>query len=208
MPRRIGRCLCIRDLNNPQALQRLRSLLPATDIVLTAYRGGSLARYGLDTASLRTDYPDWPSRLNAWGNRGPWAQRRGFNSIVQAATGISHLYGTGAGPLRRPGALPVQALDHATGLGMAAVAIALVASRAQGLSGSAHLSLARTATELLRLPAPPTGTEQVVFDPPLRSCRSDYGELTFVPPPLVIDSQQLEYSTPPRRYGSSPLSWS
>lgn len=198
----------VADLNNPQALQRLRSLLPAADIVLTAYRSGSLARYGLNTASLRTDYLGLAVvSLNAWGNRGPWAQRRGFDSIVQAATGISDLYGTGAGPLRRPGALPVQALDHATGLGMAAAAVALVASRGQGLSGSAHLSLARTAIELLRLPAPPPGTEQVVFDPPLRSCRSDYGELTFVPPPLVIDNQQLEYGTPPQRYGSSPLSW-
>jgi crotonobetainyl-CoA:carnitine CoA-transferase CaiB-like acyl-CoA transferase len=198
----------VADLNEPDTLRRLRSLLPTTDIFLTAYRGGSLARYGLDTASLRADYPGLAMvSLDAWGDRGPWAERRGFDSVVQAATGISHIYGTGEGSQRRPGALPVQALDHATGLGMAAVAVALVSARVRGLSGSAHLSLARTATELLQLPGPPPGTEQLVLDPPLRSGKSYYGELTFVPPPLMIDNQQLEYGWTPQRYGSTSLEW-
>ena len=53
----------------------------------------------------------------------------------------------------RPGALPVQALDHATGYGAAAAAILLLASRRRtGRGGAAKLSLARTAEELFSLP--------------------------------------------------------
>ncbi len=198
----------VADLQQPGAQGEVRSLLAEADVVLIAYRGGSLARFGLDPASLREDFPGLAVvSLDAWGDSGPWAGRRGFDSIVQAATGISHVYGTGQGEDWRPGALPVQALDHATGLGMAAAAVALVSARRRGLSGSAHLSLARTALELMRLPAPPSGVDHRELAVPLRGCRSDYGELTFVPPPLAIDGRQLEFSRPPQMYGTAPLTW-
>lgn len=197
----------VADLNNSEELARFRALLPAADVVLTAYRGGALSRYGLDAATLRADYPGLAVvSLDAWGDRGPWAGRRGFDSIVQAATGIAHLYGAGSGPEFRPGALPVQALDYATGLGMTAAVVALVSARRRGVSGSAHLSLARTAVELLGMPGPGTG-RSVDLKVPLRRTSSEYGELVFVPPPLVIDGRQVEYPHPPRRYGSAPLEW-
>lgn len=198
----------VADLRQPGARGEVRSLLAEADVVLIAYRGGSLARFGLDPASLQEDFPGLAVvSLDAWGDTGPWAGRRGFDSIVQAATGISDLYGTGPGEDWRPGALPVQALDHATGLGMAAAAVALVSARRRGLSGSAHLSLARTALELMHLPAPPPGVVPQALAVPLRGCRSVYGELAFVPPPLIIDGRQLEFHRPPQMYGASPLAW-
>lgn len=197
----------VADLNNPEELARLRALLPAADVVLTAYRGGAMARHGLDATALRADYPGLAVvSLDAWGDHGPWAGRRGFDSIVQAATGIAHVYGAGSGPDFKPGALPVQALDYATGLGMAAAAVVLVAARRRGLSGSAHLSLARTAAELLQLPAP-GHAPPAELEPPLRRTASDYGELVFVPPPLEVDGRQVEYPYPPQRYGSAALQW-
>ena len=55
----------------------------------------------------------------------------------------------------RPGALPVQALDHATGYGLAAAVIALVrARRVQRQTGSVRFSLARTADALFAFDAP------------------------------------------------------
>ncbi|MFJ7749208.1 CoA transferase [Arthrobacter sp. NPDC097144] len=199
----------VADFNDPQIFRKLRSLLEAADVVLTAYRGGSMSRFGLDAGSLRADHPGLAVvSLDAWGDRGSWNGRRGFDSIVQAAVGISHLYGnTGEDGRWRPGALPVQILDYATGLGMSAAAVALAAARVRGVSGSAHLSLARTALELMNLPGPPPGAEAVVPEPALRSCRSGYGDLVYVPPPLLINGTQLEYGWPPPRYGSSELAW-
>ena len=200
----------VADLSDPDVRPRLRALLAEADVVLTAYRGGSLARLGLDPVSLQADYPHLAVvSLDAWGDAGPWAERRGFDSIVQAATGIGHLYGsTGDDGGWRPGALPVQALDYATGLGMSAAAVALVAARSRGIAGTAHLSLARTALELLHLPGPPPGTEpSALSEPGLRRGASAYGELTYVPPPLLINGVQLEYPRVPPPYGSADLAW-
>ncbi len=199
----------VADFGDPDVQRKLHALLAGADVVLTAYRAGSLSRFGLDAQTLRADHPGLAVvSLDAWGDTGPWAGRRGFDSIVQAAAGISHVYGnTGEDGQWRPGALPVQALDYATGLGMAAAAVALAAARSRGISGSAHLSLARTALELMQLPAPPSGTEPKEPEPALRSCRSDYGHLVFMPPPLQVNATQLEYSWPPPRYGSAGLGW-
>ena len=200
----------VADLADPEAQPRLRALLAEADVVLTAYRGGSLAKLGLDLGSLRTDYPHLAVvSLDAWGDRGPWAERRGFDSIVQAASGIAHVYGgrddDGAW---RPGALPVQALDYATGLGMCAAAVALVGARSRGIAGTAHLSLARTALELQRLPGPPPETKASALpEPALRRGASSYGELTYVPPPLLIGGVELEYPWVPPPYGSADLAW-
>lgn len=197
----------VADFGNREQLARVRMLLPTADVVLNAYRPGALDRFGLGVEALRTDFPDLAVVcLDAWGDHGPWAGRRGFDSIVQAATGLAHVYGTGEGRGFTPGALPVQALDYATGLGMAAAAVVLMTARRRGVTGSAHLSLARTAAELLRMPVT-AGLLPVELDPPLQRMMSDYGELIFVPPPLMIDGRKVEYPDPPQRYGSAALDW-
>lgn len=63
--------------------------MSAADVVLLGYRPGSLARFGLDPDDLLARHPDLViGSLSAWGERGPWAERPGFDSIVQAATGL------------------------------------------------------------------------------------------------------------------------
>lgn len=85
--------------------------------------------------------------LNAYGWSGPWAGRRGFDSLVQMSTGIAHA-GTAHFGADIPRPLPVQALDHATGYLAAAAALRAWQQRLDGRVSSARLSLARTAAEL------------------------------------------------------------
>ncbi|MEA5453693.1 CoA transferase [Sinomonas sp. JGH33] len=201
-----GKRSALADLRIPEQLERIGALASEADVVLLGYRSAGLARFGLDAASLRAEHPQLAVvSINAWGMEGPWRDGRGFDSIVQAACGIAHLCGAASDGEWRPGALPVQALDHATGMGMAAAAVALLAARRRGVVGSAHLSLIATANQLLR--AVPAPGEPVTLPVPLRQASSDYGELDFVPPPLRIGGQQLEYPHPPELYGSSPLRW-
>src|SRR6201999_2588529 len=81
-----------------------------------------------------------------------WGDRRGFDSLVQVASGIATEC---AGADGTPGVLPAQALDHATGHLVAAAALRALAMRAAGEgTGPARLSLARTAQELLQAPRP------------------------------------------------------
>ena len=87
--------------------------------------------------------------LSAWGDRGPWAGRRGFDSLVQAACGIA----VAEGAPDAPGALPAQALDHITGYLVAAGALlGLDRQRRDGGSHLVRLSLIGTASWLQDLP--------------------------------------------------------
>lgn len=203
------------DLGLPANQHRLQQLLAGADAVVTGYRHGALDRFGLNPRKLLAAHPGLVVvTLDSWGSSGPWSGLRGFDSIVQAASGIAHLYGMENDDGGwRPGALPVQALDHATGYGVAAAAVRLLAARREtGMGGAAHLSLARTAEELFSLTASmqnPASTESPAElpAPVYRLKDSSYGELRYVGPPLLDAGRPLDYQSPPPRYGSSPPAW-
>ena len=115
-------------------------LLGTADVVVLGYRPGALDRHGLSADALLARHPGLVvAELCAWGWDGPWAGRRGFDSLVQAGTGISQIEGTDDG---RPGTLPAQALDHGTGyLVAAAVLRALTTRTVTGAGQHVRLSL-------------------------------------------------------------------
>ncbi|GAA1622006.1 CoA transferase [Georgenia ruanii] len=220
----------VADLTDPTARRRLDDLLAAADVLVTGYRPGALAGLGLDAEAVLARRPGLVvAELSAWGPTGPWGRERGFDSIVQVATGIAHVYGTRVGgpagrqdraaqegPAWRPGALPVQALDFATGYLVAAAVMRLLAGRADRGGGVARVALARVAAELLGLgapageepPAEPGATPGAdAAPPPLRRCASAFGDLEYVPPPLAVDGAPLDYPAPPAPYGSAALEW-
>ncbi|UXI83054.1 CoA transferase [Streptomyces vinaceusdrappus] len=148
------------DLTCDQAA--FEELLGAADVVVTGYRPGSLDRFGLSPRALAARRPGLVvARLSAWGAYGPWAGRRGFDSLVQVGTGIAALEGTAD----RPGALPAQALDHGTGYLLAAgVLRALTEQSRHGGSRYVEVALARTAAWL--------SAEALPADPPTRATRA------------------------------------
>lgn len=197
------------DLSLRDNQHRLRQLLAGADVVVAGYRHGALDRFGLNPRELLGSYPGLVvATLDSWGSAGPWSGLRGFDSIVQAACGIAHVYGKeNHDGESRPGALPVQALDHATGYGVAAAAIHLLGRRREaGTGGAAHLSLARTAEELFSL-GRNTERPSELPAPGYRSTGSAYGELRYVGPPLTDAGRPLDYPFPPPSYGGSPLAW-
>ena len=203
-----GKRSALADLRCSNTLARVANLIESADVVFTGYRPGALARLGLDTRTLRERYPHLSIvSLNAWGQEGPWASGRGFDSIVQSATGIGHLYGAqDKNGNWSPGALPVQALDHATGYGMAAAALSLLDRRRRGIgAGSAHLSLAATAQVLLGMPLALAPAK--VMEVTTMSIRTPYGTIVHIPPPFTADGKPAAYPSGPQRYGSSALQW-
>jgi crotonobetainyl-CoA:carnitine CoA-transferase CaiB-like acyl-CoA transferase len=178
------------DLTEAVKLEQVRELAASADVVMLGYRPRALARFGLDPDDLHAAHPHLSVvHLDAWG-AGPWARDRGFDSIVQAASGVGDAYRM---PDGAPGVLPVQALDHATGYGAAAAALALLEC-----GGIAHLSLARTAHELFELPAPVGASREL--DAPVVEIESPYGRLRQVRP-LVGEPRA------PGEYGSAALAW-
>lgn len=176
----------------------LGALLSGADVVVLGYRPGALTPFGLDPDALAAEHPGLVViSLSAWGEHGPWAGRRGFDSIVQAATGIGWRCGT----TEHPGALPVQALDHATGYRMAAAALRLLADHRGGVVRS---SLTGAARELLSLPS--TQRAPLAMTSATLRLPSPHGDLVVAPPPITMDGQTLE--RPIGAYGASPARWS
>ncbi|WOQ70368.1 CoA transferase [Microbacterium limosum] len=149
-----GKRSALLDLREAAAASRLHELLGRADVVVYGYRPDSAARWGLDPRTLAARHPGIVvARLSAWGFERSARSRRGFDSIVQAASGIARVE---SGDGVRPGALPVQALDHSAGYLLAAgVMRALARRRDEGGSWLVQTSLRRMAAELLGMPRLP-----------------------------------------------------
>jgi hypothetical protein len=139
----VGKRLVERDL---RADPLSGAELDAFDVVVHGYRPGALDALGLGGAELAQRHPHLTVvQLSAWGAD---RERRGFDSLVQAAVGIADALRGADGT---PGALPVQALDHATGYRIAAAALRGLERRARGGGGEhVRLALAQTAADLMR----------------------------------------------------------
>ena len=206
----LGKRSTLLDLGDPADRARFEELLAAADVVVTGYRPGALDRFGLDAASLHARRPSLVvASLCAWSTRGPWRERRAFDSLVQAACGIADLERK---PDGTPGALPVQALDHATGYLLAAAVLRAVTRRAaEGGGWTAELSLAQTAAWLLRQPLAPTAPEvprRALTSPAHTADRpTPLGLLHHALPPLHLTGTPRDWSRPPGPHGADRPEW-
>lgn len=205
----IGKRSTLLDLASPGDRHTFEGLLSQADVVVTGYRPGALDRHGLTPDALQARHPGLiVAQLCAWGWSGPWAERRGFDSLVQAGTGIAAIEATADG---RPGVLPAQALDHGTGYLLAAAVLRALSDR-QATGGGRHLrlSLAGTASWLLHdiRPTPARG-EADLHDPGswLTETESPYGLLRHALPPVHYDGAPANWNRAPTRWGTDPPNW-
>jgi crotonobetainyl-CoA:carnitine CoA-transferase CaiB-like acyl-CoA transferase len=135
------------DLRQPHDLETLKNLLREGDVFSQGYRPGTLAARGLSPEALAAVRPGLVYvSLCAFSHKGPWASRRGFDTVVQNVSGITTRQGElfpGAEP--GPQFYPVSAIDYLTGYLMATGAMLALARRArEGGSWLVRISLAQT----------------------------------------------------------------
>ncbi|MFI1026449.1 CoA transferase [Streptomyces sp. NPDC020951] len=215
-----GKRSALLDLTATADRRVFEELLAAADVVVAGYRPGALDRFGLSPEALAERRPGLVvAQVSAWGAYGPWGGRRGFDSLVQAATGLAAVEGSA----ERPGALPAQALDHGTGYLLAAgVLRALTEQSHDGGSRFVRLALARTAawlTEDARMDeakgkgtakegAPKTaGDARVDPQPWLTEADSPLGRLRYALPPVSFDGGPRDWARPPGPWGADPARW-
>ncbi len=140
------------DLREAADRDTLTALLREADIVVQGYRPRGLATLGFGPDAVARIRPGIIYlSLSAYGHEGPWAPRRGFDSLVQTASGFNAAEAEAAG-VSGPKPLPAQALDHCTGYLMAFAAMtALVRRVRDGGSWHVRLSLAQTGAWLRSL---------------------------------------------------------
>ncbi|MGW2211410.1 CoA transferase [Streptomyces sp. NPDC001781] len=186
----------------------LEELLASADVVVTGYRPGALDRFGLSAGALAERYPGLVvAQISAWGAYGPWGERRGFDSLVQVATGIAAAEGSTV----EPGALPAQALDHGSGYLLAAAVLRALAERSRdGRGRMVRLALARTAHWLTgeagRDPRP-GGPEYEGPDPWLAERDGPLGRLRYARSPVSFTGGPADWAAAPVPSGSSAAAW-
>lgn len=133
------------DLQTPEGRATLGKLTAGAHVFVQGYHPGALHARGFGPQALALLKPGIVCvSLSAYGERGPWSTRRGFDSLVQTAMGFNHAEGLASGQ-SGPKPLPMQILDYATGHLMAyAASAALVRQSREGGSWHVRLSLAQT----------------------------------------------------------------
>ncbi|MFE0653341.1 CoA transferase [Streptomyces sp. NPDC059534] len=188
----VGKRTAALDLERPSDRRAFGELLDSADVLVTGYRPGALDRFDLHRPGLVV------ARLSAWGDYGPWGERRGFDSLVQVATGIAATEGSA----EEPGALPAQALDHGTGYLLAAAVLrSLTEQDRDGGTRLVRLALAQTGHWL-------TGTLPR-YEPEryLAESEGPLGRLRYALSPIAYEGGPAGWSRPPGVAGTDAPEW-
>ena len=204
------RCAAL-DLKTADGRASFAGLLAGADLLVHGLRPGALDDLGLDQDTRQAISPGLIEvTLNAYGWTGPWAGRRGFDTLVQNSAGLALAGGAWAGT-GTPYRWPLSILDHSAGYLMAAAAIAAVTRRARTGHGSvSRVSLARVAHWLASGPAqddePPLELplagplEAAVYDSPAGLVR----RLRW---PMRVSGIPFRFDRPGDPFGSSVPGW-
>ena len=208
-----GKLTSFIELKSEQGRDSLRDLLAQADIFSQGYRPRALASLGFSPQDAADINPGIISvSLSAYGHAGPWAERRGFDSLVQTATGFNHAEGQAAG-VDGPKELPAQMLDHATGHLMAFGAMMARARQSrEGGSWHVRVSLAQTGRWLWNLGRVVDGfktadlTDEAVL-PFVEEVPSGFGPLRSVRHSAALSKTPAFWARPAMPLGSHPPQW-
>ncbi|MGB7181013.1 MAG: CoA transferase [Burkholderiaceae bacterium] len=199
------------DLRNASDRTKMMSLCADADVFLQAYRPQALHDFGLIPEALVAANPGLiVVNLSAYGHLGPWANRRGFDSLVQSASGIAHAEGQAAQP-GMPGKLPCQALDHATGnLAAFATMMALERRAREGGSWMVRISLAQTGHWLRAQQSSITTGSALTeseIQPWIQKSESPYGSIASIKPVEKMSATPPYFEIPASPVGTHAAQW-
>ena len=205
-----GKLSALADLREPVGRDGLRAVLRDAHVFVQGYRPGALAALGFAPADVAAARPGIVVvSLSAYSESGPWAGKRGFDSLVQSATGFNDAEARAAGSAE-PKALPMQILDMATGFLIAFGAqAALLRQQREGGSWQVRVSLARTGQWLREL-----GRVEHGFDAPkadftglMETTPSGYGALTAMRHTAEFSHTPARWTRPSVPPGTHALAW-
>jgi crotonobetainyl-CoA:carnitine CoA-transferase CaiB-like acyl-CoA transferase len=208
-----GKLTSFVELKSEQGRKMLRELVAEADIFSQGYRPRALAALGFSPQDAARISPGIVYvSLSAYGHIGPWAERRGYDSLVQTATGFNHAEGKAAG-IEGPKELPAQMLDHATGHLMAFGAMMAKARQArEGGSWHVRVSLAQTGRWLWGFGRLEDGLKSSDFSVEtvqgfVEDVPSGFGGLRAVRHSAKLSNTPAYWARPAMPLGSHPPEW-
>ncbi|WP_158746898.1 CoA transferase [Acidisphaera sp. L21] len=204
-----GKLSAFLDFRQPSQAGTLRQLIRDGDVFLQSYRPGALASHGYgpqDLAALRSGIVY--VTLSAWGHTGPWANRRGYDTVVQAANGMAF-----NGPDAKPTLQPASPQDYVAGYLLAYGTMVALARRAQqGGSWMVRLSLAGAGQWIKSLGAadPAQGVAELPAEELqsyLMQSPSPSGQLTHLAPVVQMSATPPRWDRPAVPLGTHEPAW-
>ena len=134
-----GKTSVLADFRTPEGQAKVRALLADADVLIENFKVGGLAKYGLDHASLKDDFPGLIyCSITGFGQDGPYAHRAGYDYIIQGMSGLMSITGPAEGEPHRVG---VAVTDIFTGVYATTAILAALHERARTGKG-AHIDMA------------------------------------------------------------------
>src|SRR6202167_5145149 len=208
-----GKLTTFIDLKRDEGRDQLKALLAEADIFSQGYRPQALADLGFSAEEAARINPGIIFvSLSAYGHVGPWASRRGFDSLVQTTTGFNHAEGVAAGT-DAPKELTAQILDHSPGYLMAFGAMMAKARQSrEGGSWHVRVSLAQTGRWIWNFGRVAVGlkTEDLkgeAIRPFVEQVESGFGSLQAIRHTAQLSQTPAFWSRPALPLGSKPPQW-
>lgn len=136
------------DFKAPAGRAVLDALIPRADVLVENFRPGTLARQGLDYASLSKAHPRLIyASLSGYGHTGPRSGEPGYDAVLQGEGGLMSITGPADGPAYRLG---VAVADIVTGMFAAqGVLLALLARQQTGRGQHVDVAMLDSVAALL-----------------------------------------------------------
>nr|WP_205964607.1 CoA transferase [Ramlibacter agri] len=206
-----GKRSALVDLRSDEGRVTMHTLLRDAHVFVQGYRPGGLQQLGFGVEQVAAARPGIVYvSLSAYGPHGPWSGRRGFDSLVQTASGFNLAEGEAAGSPGKPRPLPMQILDQATGYLIAfGAAAALRRQQLEGGSWHVQVSLAQTGRWLRALGRVEGGlaAQAPALDAWLETSASGFGELRAVRHSAQLSRTPAAWTRPSMPPGSAPAHW-
>jgi formyl-CoA transferase len=138
------------DLGKDADLALLEALLAKADVFVQNLKPGALAKLGYPPEALRQRYPRLICcAISGYGEEGPYRDRKAYDLLIQAESGLASITGGPEAPAR----VGISLVDIATGLhAYEAVLEALIARAATGKGADIRVSMFDTMMELMAVP--------------------------------------------------------
>lgn len=138
------------DMTAPEGKAALAALIAKADIFVQNLKPGAAARLGFDPADLRARYPRLICcSISGYGDAGPLAQRKAYDLLIQAESGLASITGGPGEPAR----VGVSIVDIATGAAAhAAILEALIARATTGAGADIRVSMFDVMADWLTVP--------------------------------------------------------
>jgi crotonobetainyl-CoA:carnitine CoA-transferase CaiB-like acyl-CoA transferase len=202
----IGKLAAHLDLRTAEGAATLRRLIGGADVFSQSYRPGALAGRGFSPEEVARLCPGIVYvSLNAWGQSGPWKDRRGFDSIVQTVSGMAYAQGEASAPKL----MPCSAIDYVSGYLMAYGAMLALARRAQeGGSWLVRVALARVGKWIVdRGMVDPSAPLAEMPAGLTTETESPAGRITHLKPVVQLSETPPYWSRPPAPLGHHNAVW-